>query len=71
MLGCAVTILGDARVCQRGGCILMRVVQGVPKEVGTYHNSEGCVGGQDFRAKVAKNGQKWPQIAKIGPKGPR
>ena len=35
MLGCAVTILGDARVCQRRGCILMRVVQGVPKQVAT------------------------------------
>ena len=35
MLGCAVTILGDAGVCQRGGCILMRVVQGVPKQVAT------------------------------------
>ena len=35
MLGCAVTILGDARVCQRGACILMRVVQGVPKQVAT------------------------------------
>ena len=66
MLGCAVTILGDARVCQRGARILMRVVQGVPKQVGTYHNFEGCVGRQDFRAKVAKNDQKWPQRAKIG-----
>ena len=35
MLGCAVTILGDTIVCQRGGCILMRVVQGVPKQVAT------------------------------------
>ena len=71
MLGCAVTILGDARVCQRGGCILMRVVQGVPKQVATLILRAAYVGRQDFRAKVAKTGQKWPQIAKIGPKGPR
>ena len=70
MLGCAVTILGDAGVCQRGGCILMRVVQGVPKQVATII-LKAALGDKVFRAQVAKNGQKWPQIAKIGPKGPK
>ena len=36
-----------------------------------YHNFEGCIGRPDFMVKVTRNGQKWPQIAKIGPKGPR
>ena len=67
MLGCAVTILGDARVCQRGGCILMRVVQGVPKQVATLI-LRAALGDKILGLKWPKNG---PQIAKIGPKGPR
>ena len=53
MLGCAVTILGDARVCQRGACILMRVVQGVPKQVATII-LRATFGRPDFWAIAAK-----------------
>ena len=60
MLGCAVTILGDARVCQRGACILMRVVQGVPKQVAT----------KILRAVLGDKilGPKWPKMVKSGPR---
>ena len=60
MLGCAVTILGDAGVCQRGGCILMRVVQGVPKQVATII----------LRAVLGDKilGPKWPKMVKNGPR---
>ena len=58
MLGCAVTILGDARVCQRGGCILMRVVQGVPKQVANIILRAA------FGDKVL--GPLWPKMVKSG-----
>ena len=60
MLGCAVTILGDAGVCQRGDCILMHVVQGVPKQVATII----------LRAVLGDKilGPKWPKLVKSGPR---
>ena len=60
MLGCAVTILGDTRVCQRGACILIRVVQGVPKQVAIII----------LRAALGDKilGPKWPKMVKSGPR---